>query len=159
MGRDTGRPDGTPGDEPASLAELADRVHSAAIHLLRRVRVADAASGLSAARLSALSVLVFGGPRSVGELAATEQVTAPTMSRLVTALERAGFVSRRADPRDARRVRVSATESGRRALEAARARRIEEVASVLAGLSDAERAQLAASAKLLEDALEAAADR
>lgn len=156
MGRDAGRPADTPGDEPTSLAEVADRVHSAAIHLLRRVRVADTASGLSAARLSALSVLVFGGPRSVGELAATEQVTAPTMSRLVTALERAGFVSRRADPRDARRVHVSATESGRRALEAARARRIEEVASVLSGLSDAERAQLAASATLLEDALEAA---
>jgi hypothetical protein len=71
----------------------ADRLHSAAIHLLRRLRREDAKSGLSAPRLSALSVLVFGGPLTLGELANAEQVRPPTMTRLVTALEADGRVS------------------------------------------------------------------
>jgi hypothetical protein len=63
--------------------EAADRIHSAAIHLLRRVREVDTKTmGLSPARASALSVLVFGGARSLTELAEAERVTAATMSRL-----------------------------------------------------------------------------
>ncbi len=49
--------------------ELADRLHSAAIHLLRRLRREDDASGLPAPQLSALSVIVFGGPIAIGALA------------------------------------------------------------------------------------------
>ena len=52
--------------------EVADRVHSAAIHLLRRLRVRDQESGIGPAQMSALSVLVFAGPRSLKELAAAE---------------------------------------------------------------------------------------
>src|ERR1700682_719948 len=63
--------------------ETAGRLHSVAIHLLRRLRVSDLASGIGPAQLSALSVLVFGGPRSLGELAEAEQVRPPTMSRIV----------------------------------------------------------------------------
>src|SRR5919199_1876113 len=85
--------------DPARRA-VADRLHSAAIHLLRRLRKVDEASGLSAPRLSALSVLVFAGPRTLGELAAAEQVRPPTMTRLVRALERSGLVTREHDPDD-----------------------------------------------------------
>src|ERR1700682_1727268 len=75
--------------------EAADRLHSAAIHLLRRLRVLDRESGVGPAQLSALSVLVFGGPRSLGELAEAEQVRPPTMSRIVAGLVRGGLVKRR----------------------------------------------------------------
>src|SRR5688572_31480815 len=95
-------------------AALADRLHSAAIHLLRRVRRVDEATGLSAARLSALSVVVFGGPTTLGGLARAEQVTAPTMSKLVDALEREGLVTREADERDGRAVLVRPTGDGER---------------------------------------------
>src|SRR5256885_16104382 len=71
--------------------ETADRLHSAAIHLLRRLRVRDRESGVGPAQLSALSVLVFGGPRSLGELADAEQVRPPTMSRIVAGRERGGL--------------------------------------------------------------------
>src|SRR5919199_1393233 len=81
-------------------ARVADRLHSAAVHLLRLLRREDARSGLSAPRLSALSVLVFGGARTLGELAAAEQVRPPTMTRLVRALEAAGLVTREGDPAD-----------------------------------------------------------
>ena len=79
---------------PPDPVEVADRLHSAAIRLLRRVRVEDAASGVTPAQLSALSVLVFGGPRSVTALADAEQVAVPTISRLVATLEAAGLVCR-----------------------------------------------------------------
>jgi DNA-binding MarR family transcriptional regulator len=130
--------------------ELADRLHSVAIRLLRRVRGADAESRMSASRLSALSVLVYGGPKSVGELASAEQVTAPTMSRLVTGLERAGFVRRKRDAADGRRVRVEVTESGVRVLERARRRRVELLAGVMEALSSGEREAVFRAVEILE---------
>ena len=50
-------------------AATADSLHSAAIHLLRKLRRIDAGSGLNAPRLSALSVIVFAGPLTLGQLA------------------------------------------------------------------------------------------
>ena len=98
---------------PAREVEaVADRLHSAALHLLRRLRVEDDALGISPPRLSALSVVVFGGPVGIGALAAAEGVAAPTMSRLVDGLEREGLVRREPDPTDARGVLVRATADG-----------------------------------------------
>src|SRR5436853_573955 len=84
------------------VQDVADRLHSAALHLLRRLRIEDDALGVSPPRLSALSVVVFAGPLAIGALAAAEGVAAPTMTRLVDGLERDGFVRRRRDPADAR---------------------------------------------------------
>jgi DNA-binding MarR family transcriptional regulator len=130
--------------------EVADRLHSAAIHLLRRIRKVDEASGLSAARLSALSVLVFGGATTVGALARAEQVSAPTMSRLVTGLERDGFVVREADEADARAVRVRATPKGRRVLVQGRERRVSELVELLEGVSADELRTLGSAAEIME---------
>jgi DNA-binding MarR family transcriptional regulator len=129
---------------------VADRLHSAAIHLLRRLRVEDEALGISAPRLSALSVLVFGGPRRVGELALAEQVEPPTMTRLVDGMERDGYVAREPDPDDGRAVIVRATPKGVRALNEGRARRVEALASALRSLSASELRALAASVDVLE---------
>ena len=133
--------------------EVADRLHSAAIHLLRRIRKVDEASGLSAARLSALSVLVFGGPTTVGALARAEQVSAPTMSRLVSGLERDGFVVREVDEEDARAVRVRATPRGRRVLVQGRERRVTELAQLLDGVSANDLRTLGSAAEILERVL------
>jgi DNA-binding MarR family transcriptional regulator len=130
--------------------EVADRLHSAAIHLLRRVRKVDEASGLSAARLSALSVLVFGGPATPGQLARAEQVAPPTMTRLLQALEREGLVRREAHEDDRRAVRVHATARGRRILERGRERRVRELEQLLHGLSDEELDTLGAAAETIE---------
>ncbi len=141
-------------DDDEATRALAERVHALAIHLLRRVRSADAASGLSAARLSALSVLVFGGARSLGELAEAEQVTAATMSRLVSGLEGEGLVRRERDRSDARRLRVSVTSAGRAALEAGRARRVALMSALLAGLGPDRRGSVLEAVEILEAALE-----
>ncbi len=131
---------------------LADRLHSAAIHLLRRVRSSDEDTGLSPARLSLLSVLVFGGSRSrsLGELARAEQVTAPTVTVLVKALERGGYVRRRADPDDGRSWLVSATAKARRVLRRARQARIRNVVGLLGELSARDRLALDRVVALVE---------
>jgi DNA-binding MarR family transcriptional regulator len=122
--------------------ELADRLHSAAIHLLRYARQDDAAAGVSAARLSVLATLVYGRARTVTELAAAEQVAVPTMTRLLQGMEGDGHVRRRRDGADRRVVRVGATASGRRALERGRRARLARIGEVLARLEEAERAGL-----------------
>ena len=129
---------------------VADRLHSAAIHLLRSLRREDDRSGLSAPRLSALSVLVFAGPLTLGELAAAEQVRPPTMTRLVQALEADGLVSRAPDPRDGRVTRLAATPRGRRLLAAGRARRVAALARRLGELPAEERLALAHAAAAVE---------
>ena len=129
--------------------EIADRLHSAAIHLLRRLRVRDRESGVGPAQLSALSVLVFGGPRSLGELADAEQVRPPTMSRIVAGLEGAGLVRRRATE-DGRRVRLEASAKGTRILQEGRKRRVESLAQAILSLSEREQQQLGELAELLQ---------
>jgi len=122
--------------------EIADRLHSAAIHLLRRLRVRDRESGVGPAQLSALSVLVLGGgPRSLGELAEAEQVRPPTMSRIAAGLVRAGLV-RRGKTEDGRRVRLEATEKGTRILQEGRSRRVESLAQALSSLSNEDKEKL-----------------
>lgn len=131
--------------------QLADRLHSAAIHLLRRLRRVDAASGLTAPRLSALSVLVFGGGRlTLGQLAAAEQVRPPTMSRLVQSLEADGLILRERDPADGRITYLRASPKGAAVLRAGRGRRVAALAARLGELTGAERDLLGRAATLLE---------
>jgi DNA-binding MarR family transcriptional regulator len=130
--------------------ELADRLHSAAIHLLRRLRREDARTGLSGPRLSALSVIVFGGPLTLGELAAAEQVKPPTMTRLVRALEARGLVTREPDEHDGRVVRIRATAKGRTLMAEGRARRVRALAREFERLDDEEVAALRSGAAAIE---------
>ena len=134
------------------LLETADKLHSAAIHLLRRLRVRDRESGVGPAQLSALSVLVFGGARSLGELADAEQVRPPTMSRIVAGLQRAGLVRRRATD-DGRRVRLEATAKGTKILWEGRKRRVQSLAQALASLSEEDRQRLTELSGLLQQLL------
>ena len=129
---------------------VADRLHSAALHLLRRLRTEDDALGISPPRLSALSVVVFAGPIGIGALATAEGVAAPTMTRLVDGLERDGYVRRRPDPTDARGVLVEATALGRRVLSKGRRQRVQTLASGLTGLTAAELAEISRGAELIE---------
>ena len=132
---------------------VADRLHSAAIHLLRRVRVEDEALGISAPRWSALSVLVAAGPQRIGELARSEHVEAPTMSRLVDGLEQDGYVERARDADDARGIVVRPTQAGVRAFTDGRRRRVEPFAELLRSLSARELSALGRGVEVLERAL------
>ena len=130
--------------------ETATRLHSTAIRLLRMVRQEDRASGLSGPRLSALSVIVFNGPLSLAELAAAEQVRAPTMTRLVDALVGLGLVTRETSAEDRRRVSIAATEAGRALLDEGRRRRVAAIAERLGRLAESERRALERGIELIE---------
>src|SRR5687767_6060369 len=129
---------------------LADQLHSAAIGLLRRLRREDDAIGITSPRLSALSVVVFGGPLTLGQLAAAEQVKPPTMTRIVTGLEQDGLVQRRPDAADGRLTQIHATAKGRRILTAGRARRVETLAAAVRSLDRQSRSELESGVRVLE---------
>jgi DNA-binding MarR family transcriptional regulator len=129
--------------------ETADRLHSAAIHLLRRVRRTDPLTGVSAAQLSALSVLM-GGPRTLGELASAEQVRPPTMSKLVAEMEASGLVRRSGDAADARVVRVEMSSKGRRVLAKGRELRIADIERRIRRLPPGEVGTIAEAVAIVE---------
>jgi DNA-binding MarR family transcriptional regulator len=136
-------------------AELADKLHSSAIHLLRKLRREDESSGLNAQRLSALSVIVFGGPISLGDLAAAEQVRPPTMTRIVNALEAQGFVTKQRDEADGRSIRLAATAVGKALLMEGRKRRVDALARQIAQLDGVQREKLQAATQILAELIRA----
>jgi DNA-binding MarR family transcriptional regulator len=139
---------------PAAPARtIADRLHSAAIHLLRGLRVEDKAIGLTGPRASALSVIVFRGPLTMSALAEAEQVRRPTITRLVDGLERRGLVRRVSHAEDGRVQLVEATAAGRRLLGKGRARRVARLSRGVAQLAEDDQRVLARAADLMERAL------
>ena len=135
----------------ARRAQLADRLHSLAIHLLRRVAVADQRAGVTGPRLSVLSVLVLGGgPRTLGALAQAEHVRPPTMTRLIQAMEVEGLVARARSRDDARATIIRATAAGERVLRRARVRRLAALRALLAGLRAGQLAHVERAVRLLE---------
>src|SRR5687768_7887975 len=134
-----------------AVEQTADRLHSAAIHLLRRVRREDESAGLGPARLSALSVIVFGGPIRVSDLARAEQVRTPTITPIAAALERDGLIVRDADPEDARAAILRATARGRTLMAQGRARRVAALAGELRRLPAGDREVLRHAAVLLQN--------
>jgi DNA-binding MarR family transcriptional regulator len=135
--------------------DVADRLHSAAIHLLRRLRKQDRVTGLSGPRASALSVIVFGGPITLGDLANAEQVRPPTITRLVQGLEREGLVRREQDSSDRRLTRMHATEKGRRVLLEGRDRRIDALNKGVEALDPEDLEILARATAILQRVIQA----
>jgi DNA-binding MarR family transcriptional regulator len=138
------------------VAELAARLRLAVARVHRRARQAGLARGddLTASRAAALGTIEQHGPITLGELAASEQVQPPSMTRIVARLEEQGFVTREVDPNDRRIARVAVTPEGRAMLAANRTRRTAFLAQRVERFSDDERAQLAAAIPLLERILE-----
>lgn len=137
-------------DNP-DLSATARALNSAAIHLLRGMRSIDRQSGLTAARLSALSVIVFGGPQPLGRLARIEGVASPTMTRIVDGLARLGLAQREAHPDNARTAVVRATPEGCALMQEAADRRVDAIVSALEVMSPIDRSAIARAAPALLD--------
>ena len=140
-----------PHPAPENLAEL---LHSTAIRLLRAVRRVDESSGLTAPRLSALSVIVFNGAITLGKLAEAEQVRPPTMTRIVNALEERELVVKAQDPRDGRVIRIAATTKGRRVLIRGRARRIQVLIEQIRELEKGKQENLSAALVTVQELID-----
>jgi len=138
---------------PDERLEVADRLHSAAIHLLRSAAKTDTQFGQGPARLSALSVLVFGGPKTLGQLAAIERVKPPTMSRIVAGLKQSGLAKIQHDGSDARKIVISVTAKGERLLQEARRRRIQVLAENLNNLKEDDLKTLRKASEVIEQML------
>jgi DNA-binding MarR family transcriptional regulator len=134
-----------------SLENTARELNSAAIHLLRGMRAADRASGLTPARLSALSVLVFGGPCTLGQLARAEGVSGPTMTRIVDGLAGLGLATRSEHPDSARQVLISASDSGHELMRRAAQLRADVIVAALRSLPTAERQAIVRAAPSLRE--------
>ena len=139
-------PAGLPKDGRHQTANL---VHSAAVRLLRTARAADVDLDLDGPRASLLSVLVFAGPQPVTRLAELEQVSAPAITKMVSALESAGLARRKRSETDRRVVLVSATPAGKRLLERGRAARVRAIAALLADATEAELQTLRAASEVI----------
>lgn len=137
-------------DGKPELEQAASALNSGAIHLLRSMASVDRLAGLTPARLSALSVLVFGGPRTLGALATAEGVAGPTMTRIVDGLIGEGLAERRPHPTDGRAVTIVATEAGESLMRAAQGRRIDAIVTGLSGLPTQERDLLVSAAALID---------
>jgi len=136
-----------------SLDDVSRKLHSAALHLMRYVRTQDTALGIGPAQLSALSVIVFGGPESLNELAKAEQVRPPTMSRIVDALVKEGLVKREVNRSDRRAITITSTEKGTRLMHEGRSRREKQLINLLKNLSQSEVDQLDQASEIVMRAL------
>ena len=130
----------------SSLLETARQLNSASIHLLRGMRAVDRRSGLTPARLSALSVLVFGGATTPGRLAQAEDVSGPTMTRIVDGLVELGLAVREPHPDSGRQVLVSATDAGRDLMHEAAQRRFDVLVAALSAMPTGQRRAVVAAA-------------
>jgi DNA-binding MarR family transcriptional regulator len=101
--------------------------------------------------LSALSVLVFGGSKSLKQLAEIEQVKPPTMVRIVQGLVEQHLATTRADKEDARRLQISATARGKAVMQRARLRRVEVLAQMLNEKAASERTEIANAVAILRN--------
>ena len=140
-----------PHPDPENLAEL---LHSTAIRLLRTLRRVDESSGLTAPRLSALSVIVFNGPITLGKLAEAEQVRPPTMTRIVNALEEQKLVVKAQDPGDGRVIRIAASVKGKRVLIRGRARRVQLLTEQIRHLDRVEQENLSAALVTIQELID-----
>jgi DNA-binding MarR family transcriptional regulator len=132
-----------------ALADLATRLRLAVGRLSRRIRI-DGGDSVPPRQLSALVTVEQCGPLRLSELARREAVTAPTMSRVLSALDEQGLVVRAADPQDARGVLITLSADGAQRLDEVRTRRTALIARRLARLTDEQRAALADALPALE---------
>jgi DNA-binding MarR family transcriptional regulator len=133
--------------------DLAARLRLAVTRLARRLRQ-QAEGEATPSQVSALASVERLGPITLGQLAAVERVQPPSMTRIVSGLEEAGFVSRQVDPKDRRVARVETTVAGQRFLERTRSRKNAYLAARVRTLDSDDRAVLARAATLLERLLE-----
>jgi DNA-binding MarR family transcriptional regulator len=149
--------EGVPAGVDESEAELASRVRMVVMRLHRRLRQHNV-GGLTPSQTSALASISRLGAPTLGELALTESVQPPSMTRIVANLEEAGYVKRVVDQADRRVARVTLLASGRKVLQQNRSLKNAFLARQIRQLDDGEQVALAELTVLLEHLLKLAED-
>ncbi|MFP6565779.1 MAG: MarR family transcriptional regulator [Dehalococcoidia bacterium] len=133
------------------LTDAANRLNSLSIHMMRRVSQATYGDEITPAGQSLLSVIVFGGPVTVSELARAENVSVPAVTRILDALKADGLAHREPSEYDRRAVNGLPTEAGLHVKKAARARRVQRIANELSFLTQEELEVVLKAEELLEE--------
>jgi DNA-binding MarR family transcriptional regulator len=129
---------------PGGLAAAGEALYALVTAVIRR-----GPREISLTSLSTLGTLDRTGPRRVTDLALIEGVAQPSMTALVTALERSGLVERRSDPADKRVALVALTPAGAELLRSRRRATAQALEQLIAKLPAGEAAALAAVAPVL----------
>ena len=141
---------GPPTEGRLTAEQLAKTLREAITRLNRRVRQARPVGDLTFSQLSVLTSLQLAGALTPRELADTERVQPPTMTKIVGKLEERGLVARTPHPTDRRQVILAATEQGRAVYAQFERARNEWLAVQLAELDPAERDTLSRAAEILQ---------
>jgi DNA-binding MarR family transcriptional regulator len=118
--------------------------------LRRQLRAACVPGGLTFPETSALARLERGGPATAAALARQEQISPQSMGATLSGLRGRGLVARAPDPGDGRRILLSLTDAGRRALRDRRTARVGQLADAMTAFSRSELDQLMAAVPLIE---------
>ena len=138
------------GIETASETEVITRLRLAVMRLARRLRQHSQEGELTPSLIAALSSIERLGPLTLSELAAAERVQPPSMTRIVSRLEDAGFIVREVDPADRRSAKVRLSPAGSRVLGRSRTKKNIYLGERLASFTPAERTLLEQALPLLE---------
>lgn len=132
---------------------LAAELRLAVMRLARRLRQ-QAPADVTPSMLSALTVVERLGPITLGDLAGSERVRPPTMTRIVSRLEEDGLVRKEPDESDRRVTHLSLTDAGRKFITKNRTRKDAYLADRLRQLSSRERSQLQAGIEVIQRLLD-----
>ncbi|MCY0905605.1 MarR family winged helix-turn-helix transcriptional regulator [Arthrobacter sp. H14-L1] len=134
---------------PEDVGALAVDLRIAVMRTSRRLRTEGSGEAVSPGQYSVLAA-IHPDPMTLRQLADREHVQAPSMTRIVNALELSALVTRSDHPTDRRQVLVNITAAGRAVLAEARTHRTAWLAERLAGMEPGERAVLTDAARILQ---------
>jgi DNA-binding MarR family transcriptional regulator len=123
--------------------ELANRLRPVLLMLNRRLRREAHAEGITGGQAALLAQIRNHPNMGVRDLAAREGISAPSMTRYLDRLEKAGLIVRTRSPEDARRIRLALTPKGVRVLRSVRRRRTAWLAERLDALAPTEQRAVA----------------
>jgi DNA-binding MarR family transcriptional regulator len=135
---------------PNDVAALAGGLRGVLGQLHRRLRQVDNAEVLTPSQSAVLGRLHRGGPATQAQLATAEHVRQQSMAATLSVLDGLGYLERKPDPHDGRRVVLSLSDLGRKTVRGVHQHREEWLAQALAAFTPAERNTLTQALPLLE---------
>lgn len=136
--------------EEKEFPSSADRLVTAAVKLTRTLQWMGRGGPLTSPEIGALIVIVYAGRILARDLAAQQQVTPATMSRLLGDLEERALITRKADKDDARKQWIRATSSGAALVAREHKRRLAPLEDIIGKLSPSRHQEVSEASEVLE---------
>src|SRR5690606_5790746 len=138
-----------PGVTPEIMG-LAAEIRGTVGQLHRRLRQVDNGAVLTPSQTALLVRLHREGPSTPGQLAAAERVRQQSIGPILAALDELGYLERSRDPKDGRRVVISLSALGDKAVRGLLEHREEWIAEALTTMTPSDRVTLAKALPVLQ---------